>query len=102
VKGRLNRKPIHIVANPTPFDQSKSHFVEAALYDEITLAGEASLSKPVGTPLPKWEDIRDDPEVDLRELLERKKKRREEASTSKNQPQSVWVKLPDGCIVYRL
>uniref|UniRef100_A0A2N9G908 RNase H type-1 domain-containing protein n=1 Tax=Fagus sylvatica TaxID=28930 RepID=A0A2N9G908_FAGSY len=50
---RLNRKPIHIAANPTPFDQSESHFVEAALYDEITLVGEASLSKPVGTPLPK-------------------------------------------------
>uniref|UniRef100_A0A2N9F1Z7 Uncharacterized protein n=1 Tax=Fagus sylvatica TaxID=28930 RepID=A0A2N9F1Z7_FAGSY len=87
VKGRLNGKPIRIAANPTPFDQSESHLVEAALYDEITPAGEASLSKPVGTPLPRWEDIRDDPEVDLRELLERKKKRKEEASTSKNQPQ---------------
>ena len=70
VKGRLNGKPIRIAANPTPFDQSESHFVEASLYDEITLAGEASLSKLVGTPLPRWEDIRDDPEVDLRELLE--------------------------------
>jgi hypothetical protein len=102
VKGRLNGKPIRIAANPTPFDQSESHFVEAALYDEITPAGEASLSKPVGTPLPRWEDIRDDPEVDLRELLERKKKRKEEASTSKNQPQCVRVKLPDGRVVYRL
>jgi hypothetical protein len=44
--------------------------VEVSLYDEITLAGEASLSKPVGTPLPRWEDIRDDSKVDLRELLE--------------------------------
>uniref|UniRef100_A0A2N9EI75 Uncharacterized protein n=1 Tax=Fagus sylvatica TaxID=28930 RepID=A0A2N9EI75_FAGSY len=78
VKGRLNGKPIRIAANPTPFDQSESHLVEASLYDEITPAGEASLSKPVGTPLLRWEDIRDDPEVDLRELLERKKKLDEE------------------------
>uniref|UniRef100_A0A2N9F1A7 Integrase zinc-binding domain-containing protein n=1 Tax=Fagus sylvatica TaxID=28930 RepID=A0A2N9F1A7_FAGSY len=82
---------VSTAANPTPFDQSESHFVEVSLYDEITLAGEASLSKPVGTPLPRWEDIRDDPEVDLRELLERKKKHKEEASTSKNQPQ-CWTK----------
>ena len=101
-KGRLNEKPIRIAANPTPFDQSESHFVEKALYDEITPAREASLSKPIGTPLPKWEDIRDDPEVDLRELLEPKKKHKEEVSTSRNQPQCVRVKLPGGRIVYRL
>ena len=102
MKGRLNGKPIRIAANPTPFDQSESHFVEATLYDEITLVGEASLSKPVGTPLPRWEDIRDDPKVDLRELLEQKKKCKEETNTSENQPQCIRVKLPDGRIVYRL
>ena len=53
VKGRLNGKPIRITANSTPFDQSESHFVEASLYDEITPAGEASLAKPIGIPLPK-------------------------------------------------
>uniref|UniRef100_A0A2N9G339 Integrase catalytic domain-containing protein n=1 Tax=Fagus sylvatica TaxID=28930 RepID=A0A2N9G339_FAGSY len=53
VKGRLNGKPIRIVANPTPFDQSESHFVEASLYDEITPAEEVSLSKPVRAPLPR-------------------------------------------------
>jgi hypothetical protein len=54
VKGRLNGKPIRIAANSTPFDQSESHFVEAALYDEVAPAGEASLAKPFGIPLPKW------------------------------------------------
>uniref|UniRef100_A0A2N9GBJ4 Integrase catalytic domain-containing protein n=1 Tax=Fagus sylvatica TaxID=28930 RepID=A0A2N9GBJ4_FAGSY len=83
----LNGKPIRIAANSTPFDQSESHFVEAALYDEITPAGEASLAKPIGIPLPKWEEIKDALEADLRDLLERKKKRRAEASTSKSQPQ---------------
>uniref|UniRef100_A0A2N9J030 MULE transposase domain-containing protein n=1 Tax=Fagus sylvatica TaxID=28930 RepID=A0A2N9J030_FAGSY len=87
VKGRLNEKPIRIAANPMPFDQSESHFVEVALYDKIAPAGEASLAKPVGIPLPKWEEIKDAPETDLRDLLEQKKKRKTEASTSKSQPQ---------------
>uniref|UniRef100_A0A2N9HYM4 Integrase catalytic domain-containing protein n=1 Tax=Fagus sylvatica TaxID=28930 RepID=A0A2N9HYM4_FAGSY len=89
VKGRLNGKPIRIAANSTPFDQSESHFVEAALYDEITPAGEASLAKPIGIPLPKWEEIKDAPEADLRDLLERKKTHKAEASVSKSQPQCV-------------
>ena len=96
MKGRLNGKPIRIAANPTPFDQSESHFVEAALYDEVAPAGEASLAKLVGIPLPKWEEIKDAPKADLRDLLERKRKRRTEASTSKSQPQCVRVRLPDG------
>jgi hypothetical protein len=102
VKGRLNRKPIRIAANSTPFDQSESHFVEAALYDEITAAGEASLAKPIGIPLPKWEEIKDALEADLKDLLERKKKRKTEASASKSQPQCVRVHLPDGRTIYCL
>jgi hypothetical protein len=102
LKGRLNGKPIRIATNPTPFDQSESHFVEVALYDEVALVGEASLAKPVGIPLPKWEEIKDTPKTDLRDLLERKKKRKAEASTSKSQPQCVRVHLPDGRTIYRL
>uniref|UniRef100_A0A2N9EJD9 Uncharacterized protein n=1 Tax=Fagus sylvatica TaxID=28930 RepID=A0A2N9EJD9_FAGSY len=95
VKGRLNGKPIRIAANSAPFDQSESHFVEAALYDEVTPAGEASLAKPIGIPLPKWEEIRDAPGADLRDLLEQKKKRKAEASTSKSQPQLNEASVPE-------
>ena len=84
VKGRLNGKLIRIAANPTPFNQSKSYFVEATLYDEVAPVGEASLTKPVGIRLPKWEDIKDASEADLRDLLEQKRKCRVEASTSKS------------------
>uniref|UniRef100_A0A2N9G4R5 RNA-directed DNA polymerase n=1 Tax=Fagus sylvatica TaxID=28930 RepID=A0A2N9G4R5_FAGSY len=91
VKGRLNGKPIRIAANSAPFDQSESHFVEAALYDEITPAGEASLAKPIGIPLPKWEEIRDAPGADLRDLLEQKKKRKAEAST-KQEPATMCTR----------
>ena len=86
MKGRLNGKLIRIAANSTPFNQSESHFVEVTLYDEITPAGEASLAKPIGIPLLKWEEIKDAPEADLRDLLERKKKCKVEASASKSQP----------------
>uniref|UniRef100_A0A2N9GMU2 RNA-directed DNA polymerase n=1 Tax=Fagus sylvatica TaxID=28930 RepID=A0A2N9GMU2_FAGSY len=67
----------------------------AALYDEITPAGEASLAKPIGIPLPKWEEIKDAPEADLRDLLERKKKRKAEASASKSQPQFNATDIPE-------
>jgi hypothetical protein len=65
IKGRLNGKPIRIAANPSPFDQTKSHFIEAALYDELPTE-EPPIIKPSGTPLPDWEDIKNDLDVDLR------------------------------------
>ena len=102
VKGRLNGKPIRIVANSSLFDQTKAHFVEAALYDDLASTGEPSIVRPCGTLLPAWEDIKDDPEVDLRELLERKKKRKEHEVELRSPPQCVRVQLPDGRIVYRL
>uniref|UniRef100_A0A2N9F9L1 Uncharacterized protein n=1 Tax=Fagus sylvatica TaxID=28930 RepID=A0A2N9F9L1_FAGSY len=55
--------------------------------------GEASLAKPIGIPLPKWEEIRDAPGADLRDLLEQKKKRKAEASTSKSQPQCAYASV---------
>uniref|UniRef100_A0A2N9HPJ3 Reverse transcriptase n=1 Tax=Fagus sylvatica TaxID=28930 RepID=A0A2N9HPJ3_FAGSY len=41
VKGRLNGKPIRIAANSCPFDQTEAHFVEAALYDDLSIHGRA-------------------------------------------------------------
>uniref|UniRef100_A0A2N9EHJ1 Integrase catalytic domain-containing protein n=1 Tax=Fagus sylvatica TaxID=28930 RepID=A0A2N9EHJ1_FAGSY len=98
VKGRLNGKPIRIAANSCPFDQTEAHFVEAALYDDLASTGEPSIVRPCGTPLPAWEDIKDDPEIDLRELLERKKKRKEREVEHGSPPQCVHVQLPDGRI----
>uniref|UniRef100_A0A2N9GRN7 RNA-directed DNA polymerase n=1 Tax=Fagus sylvatica TaxID=28930 RepID=A0A2N9GRN7_FAGSY len=98
VKGRLNGKPIRIAANSCPFDQTEAHFVEAALYDDLASTGEPSIVRPCGTPLPAWEDIKDDPEIDLRELLERKKKRKEREVEHGSPPQCVRVQLPDGRI----
>jgi hypothetical protein len=48
VKGRLNGKPIRIAANSSPFDQTEAHFVEVALYDDLTSTGEPPIVKPCG------------------------------------------------------
>uniref|UniRef100_A0A2N9EIX4 Integrase catalytic domain-containing protein n=1 Tax=Fagus sylvatica TaxID=28930 RepID=A0A2N9EIX4_FAGSY len=95
IKGRLNGKPIRIAANPSPFDQTEAHFIEAALYDELSTE-EPPIIKPSGTPLPDWEDIRNDPDVDLREVLERKKKRKERMAEEENAPRCIRVQMPDG------
>uniref|UniRef100_A0A2N9ERP7 Integrase catalytic domain-containing protein n=1 Tax=Fagus sylvatica TaxID=28930 RepID=A0A2N9ERP7_FAGSY len=100
IKGRLNGKPIRIAANPSPFDQTEAHFIEAALYDELSTK-EPPIIKPSGTPLPDWEDIRNDPDVDLREVLERKKKRKERMAEDESAPRCIRVQMPDGRIVYQ-
>ena len=58
--------------------------------------------RPCGTPLPAWEDIKDDPEVNLPELPERKKKRKECEVEHGSLPQCVRVQLPNGRVVNRL
>ena len=78
VKGRLNGKPIRIPAYATLFDESEVHYVEAAFYDEMTPTEEGLISKVVGTRLPRWEVIKDKPDMDLRKLLEQKRKRKDQ------------------------
>ena len=53
--------------------------------------------------MPRWEDVQGDPEPDLRELLARKKKRKEASAVeSDDTPQCVRVRDLDGRIVYKL
>ena len=103
VKGRLNGKMIRITANPSPFEQAEAHLVETMFYDQWAPSGESSVSRPQGTFVPKWDDIRNDPKLDLRELLARKKKRKEApAAEPDDTPQCVRVQGLDGKIVYKL
>ena len=90
VKGRLNGRMIRIVANPTPFELAEAHLVETMFYDQWAPFGESSVSKPRGTFVPKQEDIQGNPEPDLRELLARKRKRKEAPATN-DMPQYVRV-----------
>ena len=53
--------------------------------------------------MPKWEDVQGDQEPDLKELLARKKKRKEALTAeSDDTPQCVRVQDPEGRIVYKL
>ena len=50
--------------------------------------------------MPRWEDVQGDPKPDLRELLARKKKRKEAPATeSDDSLQCVKVRGPDSRIV---
>ena len=104
VKGRFNGKPIRILANHTLFNLSKAHYFEANFYDEFTLCGEDAMSKLVRIPLPDWEVIEEEPKVDLRGILDQKKKKREcrEAFGSRAQLRCAQVQLLNGHLGYRL
>ena len=104
VKGRFNGKPVRIPTNPTPFDLSEAHYFEATFYDDFTLSGEDPTSKPVGIPLPSWQDIKNNPEIDMRSFLDKRKKKREhrENPSGASQPRCVQGQLPDGRLGYRL
>ena len=82
VRGRFNGKPICIPANPTPFDVSEAHYFEATFYDELISSREDSTSRPVGIPLPSWQDIKNNPEINMRTFLDQRKKKRECGETS--------------------
>ena len=82
---------IQIAANPSPFEQAEVHLVETMFYDEWAPFGESSLFKPTGTFVPKWEDIQD-VEPDSRELLMRKRKRKEAPTSEQgSMPRCVRV-----------
>uniref|UniRef100_A0A2N9FK63 Reverse transcriptase n=1 Tax=Fagus sylvatica TaxID=28930 RepID=A0A2N9FK63_FAGSY len=85
-----HRRPLYLSAVVKDV-QVRRALVDTALYDDLASTGEPSIVRPCGTPLPAWEDIKDDPEIDLRELLERKKKRKEREVEHGSPPQCVTV-----------
>ena len=75
VKGRLNGRMIQIAANLSPFKQAEAHLVEAMFYDKCAPSRESLVSEPHGTYMPRWEDVQDDPEPDLRRCGRKKGKK---------------------------
>lgn len=102
VNGRLNGRPIRIATNPSPFEQAEAHLVEIIFYDEWAPSRESTMAKTSGTFVPKWDDIEDDLEPNLRELLKQKRKKEALATESDSSPCCVRVKKPNDRIVYRL
>ena len=93
VKERLHSRMIWIIAIPSPFKQVEAHLVETIFYDEWAPSGESLVSKLLGTFVPRWEDVENDLKSDFRELLARKRKRKDvPTSESGNLPRYVRVK----------
>ena len=76
MKGRLNGRMTRIAANLSPFEQVESHLVEIMFYDEWAPSGKSSMSRPQDTFIPRWEDIQDNLELDLKGLLMWRKKKK--------------------------
>ena len=94
---------IWITIKPSPFKQVEAYLVETMFYDEWALSRESSISKLSGTFVPIRDNAENDLELDLRELLSRKRKRREASTSSSGSlPHCVWVKTFDRRIIYKL
>ena len=96
IKGRLNGKVFKVPASSMPFDETKAHFVEAAFYDELAPAMGAQVSSLVGVPLLEWNAIKNDPEWDMRQVLDQKREKKAEKSS----PKCLKTILPDEKVVY--
>ena len=65
--------------------------------------GGSSVYKPSGTFVPRWEDVKNHLELDLRELSAQKRKRKEAPTTeSDSLSHCVRVKTPNSKIMYKL
>ena len=70
---------------------------------DLLKRGENVVTKPQGTFVPRWKDVQYDPEPDLRELLARKKKRKEAPAAELDEvPRCVRIRGLDGKIIYKL
>ncbi|EXB36771.1 Retrovirus-related Pol polyprotein from transposon opus [Morus notabilis] len=83
MEGRLGTRIIHISTNQTPFDQTETHLPDTEFYN---------VSKPFGTPLPPWNEIKDLDDNDLRNVLEKKRKKKEAQTRIKDYVDDLVVK----------
>ena len=79
VKGRLNGRSIRIPANPNLFSQEEVNFVETMFYDELEPNDESPTTGTLGTPILEEEERGGT--HDLRNLLDRKRQKKEISSS---------------------
>ena len=101
VKGRLNRRPVRIPANHNPFSQEEVNFVETMFYNELEPDDENLAPGTPGAPiLEEEEEERGRGARDLRNLLERKRQKRELSSSGSQE--CMVVREPGGRLIYHL
>ena len=79
VKGRLNGRPIRIPTNHYPFSQGEVNFMETMFYNVLEPDDESPTPGTPGAPILEEEEGRGT--YDLRNLLERKRQKREPSSS---------------------
>ena len=100
IKGRLNGKPVRIPANRNLFSQGEVNFAETMFYDELEPDDESPAPGTPGAPILKEEERGGRGTCDLRNLLERKRQKREFGSSGSRE--CVVVQKPRGRLIYRL
>lgn len=102
VEGLLDEKPIHIPHNDTPFDQAEANLLEVAIYNQLFISGEDATARPIGTSLPRWQEKKEQPKIDLLDPLKKKKNQNESKKMAWDSPKCEIIQLPDGCTQYSL
>ena len=101
IKVRLNGRPVKIPANRNPFSQGEVNFAEIMFYDELEPDDENPAPGTPGAPiLEEEEEERGRGARDLRNLLERKRQKREFSSSGSQE--CVVVQELGGRLIYRL
>ena len=98
VKGRLNERPIRIPTNLNPFNQGKVNFVETIFQDELRPDDKSPTPRTPGAPV--LEEEKEWGTYDLRNLLDRKRQKKETSSLGSQE--CVVVRESRGRLIYRL
>jgi len=75
---RLNGRPKRTLTNPNPFNQGEVNFVETVFYNKLVPDDECPTLRTPGAPVLKEEEGGNT--RDLRDLLDRKRQRKEASS----------------------
>ena len=99
IKGRLNGRLVRIPTNHNPFSQGEVNFTETMFYDELEPDDESPAPGTPGAPILEEEEGGRGTR-DLRNLLERKRQKKEPSSLGSRECVVVWE--PEGRLIYRL
>ena len=98
MEGRLNGRPIRLPTNPNPFNQEEVNFVEIVFYDELTPDDECPTLGTLRAPI--LEEEEEGNTCDLRDLLDKKRKKKEASFSGSRECVIVWE--PIGKLIYYL
>ena len=104
IKRRLNGRAVRILANRNPFSQGEVNFVETMFYDELELDDESPTPGTSRAPILEEEEEEEGGggkgTRDLRNLLERKRQKRELSSLGSRE--CVVMRELGGRLIYHL